>query len=118
MKVVNVKGVFVKGGGLPFELGGEVLGQGLCEALSSNAVVSVSVENPEHSSVDLQHCHTQRCPAQLIHQDMAVNTCRKIIYLMSALVNLKKEKKKGGNTVLITSYSYQSSRLPPNGQNS
>lgn len=59
---------------LPFELSGQMLGQGLGEALSSDAVVSVGVENPEHSSIDLQHCHAQGCPAQLIHQDVAVNT--------------------------------------------
>lgn len=58
---------------LPFELGGEVLGQGLGEALSSNTVVSVGVENPEYSSTDLQDSHTQGRPTQFIHKDMAVN---------------------------------------------
>ncbi len=59
---------------VPFELSGEVLGQDLSEALSSDAVVSVGVENPEYSSIDLQHGHTQRRSAQLVHQDVTVNT--------------------------------------------
>lgn len=50
-----------------------MLCQSLCEALPSNAVVSASVENPKHSPVYLQHRHTQGCPTQFIHQDMAVN---------------------------------------------
>lgn len=51
-----------------------MLGQGLGEALSPDAVVGAGVENAEHSSIDLQYCHAQGRPAQLIHQDMAVNT--------------------------------------------
>ena len=70
---------------LPFEFSSEVLSQGLGEAFSSDAVVSVGVENPEHSSIDLQHCHTQGRPAKLIYQDMAVNTVQVVI--MSPLIN-------------------------------
>lgn len=72
---------------LPFELSDEVLGQGLGEALSSDAVVSMGVENPEYSSIDLQHCNSQGRSTQLIHQDMAVNrnrsmkvNCLELIY--------------------------------------
>ena len=63
---------------LPFELGSQVLGQSLGEALSSDAVVCVGVENLKHSSVDLQHRHAQRRPTQLKHQDVAVNTVQSI----------------------------------------
>lgn len=49
------------------------MGQGLRKALSTNAVVSVGVENSEYSSIDLQHCYTQGRSTQLVHKDMAVN---------------------------------------------
>ena len=61
---------------LPFELSDEVLGQGLSEALSSDAVVSMGVENPEYSSVDLQHCNSEGRSTQFIHQHVAVNKNR------------------------------------------
>lgn len=62
-----------------------MLGQRLGKSLSADAVVSVGVENPEHSSVDLQRGHTQGRPSQLIHQDMAVNTVQ---------VNVRGKRKK------------------------
>lgn len=51
-----------------------MLGQGLREALSSNAVVRVRVQDSEDSSVDLHHRHTQGCPTELVDQDVATNT--------------------------------------------
>lgn len=50
-----------------------MLGQGLSEALSSDAVVRVAVQDPEDSAVDLHHCHIQGCPTKLVDQDMATN---------------------------------------------
>lgn len=58
---------------LPFEFGGEVLGQGLGEALPSDAVVGVRAEDPEHAAVDLQRRHAEGRPAQLVHEDVAVD---------------------------------------------
>lgn len=57
---------------LPFKLSGKVLGQGLGEALSTDAVVSVGINNPVDSSTDLQDGNAQGCPTQFIHQDVAV----------------------------------------------
>lgn len=72
---------------VPFELGGQVLGQGLGEALPSDAVVGVCAEDPEHSPVDLQRRHAQGRPAQLIHQDVAVETRRGDVSVTSACHN-------------------------------
>lgn len=55
-----------------------MLGQGLGEALPSDAVVSVGAEDPEHPPIDLQGCHAQGRPAQLINQDVAVNRRRRL----------------------------------------
>jgi len=50
-----------------------VLGQGLGEALPSDAVVGVRAEDPEHAAVDLQRRHAEGRPAQLVHEDVAVD---------------------------------------------
>lgn len=58
---------------LPFKLGGQELSQGVSEALSSHAEVSVRVEDLEHPTVDLQHRDAQGGAAELVHQDVAGN---------------------------------------------
>lgn len=55
---------------LPFELWGQVLGQGLGEALPSDAVVRPGGDHPQHPPVHLQHRHTQGRPSKFIHQDV------------------------------------------------
>lgn len=39
-------------------------------------MVSVSAATQEHSSVDLQHCHAQGRPTELVDEDVTVETGR------------------------------------------
>lgn len=50
-----------------------MLGQGLGEALSADAVVRVAAEDPEKSPGDLHRCHAQGRPAELVDQDVATD---------------------------------------------
>lgn len=56
-----------------------MLGQGLSEALSSDAVVRVAVQDPEDSPVDLHRRHTQGRPAKLVDQDVATNKVHSLL---------------------------------------
>ncbi|KAG9345625.1 hypothetical protein JZ751_008769 [Albula glossodonta] len=55
-----------------FKLCCEILCQGLCETVPSNAVVSVRGQNAVHPAVHLHHRHREGRPSKLIHQYVAV----------------------------------------------
>lgn len=66
-----------------------MLGQCVCEALSTGAVVSVCGQHPVHPTVHLQRSHTQRRAAQLIHQHVAADMTRgKMLKILVSIDNL------------------------------